>query len=633
MEQRRWGDALSNRQQNQKWEWLVDSIDSRRIQATLRRFPVEDALLLAPVSQADIPFPLSSLAESKSQTGPTKVERDRRYSPGFLLPLVLAALEYVVDSWGGVDEVLRRAGSTKHGWMDGDERSGSENKQSGVHLTQKLCEKGGLALTLASLCSHCPSIRGTAVSVLGLLSIVIDSDAARQTPSWRERPQVAMILQSVQRALVVRQAANSSLVAPERTNSVPILPGVSAIFLARASLILMNPGDIMFSAMNRSFLKIQVEHGAFQDLNRLPAFISLFCSSSDDPRQARRERMWAMELVRDGFVHEDCYRTLVACHAPELLLTSIENFRSRSLNDRDGECALLLNTLWRILNDGGHRAASHLIGRLGLLSWLRSMLAGRPALDIFPTTILRISFVRMATLAVGASTVADIIPNDELILATTGLAQLALEFCLTSLGSRDSESSNSDDYMLLVSETNAFLNALRMSKIEPIGEQAVDTASQTCQAEGLSFESARKFLSAQSCPVQRASSVLSLCELPFRFRNDASNSASSFCKEALYIAASESNDEVRATLMQTVLRRTYLVSTLFGKAPDSDNSLVKSLLAHRKVCVQHPGGRHAWFQCLSELVDSRHVTHDNETLQLARAIVSSKVATKLSMPI
>jgi hypothetical protein len=629
MEQMRWGDGANHGQQNQTWDGLVGMIDISRIQATIRRYPIEDTLrppLIVDVGTRCPRIESRSRNDEQILTAPdnavsfnatrsTPPESDRRYSPGFLLPLLLATLESVVDSWGGVEE-LHAEYSTGQSLTREGGRLGVDGMQIGIHVTQRLCDKGCLALALASLCSKCSSIRRAAASILGLLTIVIDTKAARQTPSWRERPQLAMILDSVQRALTIQKSEDVSPQSQEQISPVHMLPGVSAVFLARSCLVLANPGSSMFSAMNRSFLRIQDDHGAFQDLNRLPAFMSLFCSSADEPLQARKERMWAMELVRDGFVDEDCYGTLAACHAPELLLTSFENFRSRSVNDRDGECALLLATLSRVLINGGQRAATHLVARLGILSWLRSILVGRPAFEVLPTLMLRLSFMRLATSV--ARTALDFIPEDELPLATAGLAQPALDLCLNSLdnGKTDGESlGDHDAYSPLFSATSEFLAALSLATVDQKGRDE--------QPDGISLASASKFLSAHSCPDQRELLVLSLCQLPFRFMECDSVSAAAFCKQTFHVAVE--CDSSNNVLAEAVLQRILLIATLFGESLDADNSLVRTLLARRRVCLQHPKVRQTWFKCVFELARTSCST-EGQVLQLADELVSSKTA-------
>lgn len=116
-------------------------------------------------------------------------------------------------------------------------------------------------------------------------------------------------------------------------------------------------------------------------MTRLPAFVPLFCSSSGDSLQLKLERRFALELVRDGFVCEDNYKLLVACHCPELLLTTLDCNRERSSSQEDDEDVLIITTLIKILRVGKFKASAHLVARLGLLPWLRSFSLGRPSMD------------------------------------------------------------------------------------------------------------------------------------------------------------------------------------------------------------------------------------------------------------
>jgi len=138
--------------------------------------------------------------------------------------------------------------------------------------------------------------------------------------SWRERPQQEMIISSIQRGLAVRRAIQMQryeaqegieLGGMEETihkHNIPMLPAVSAIFLAKAFLILSRPRDDMYSQMNRYFLRLTDYHGAFQDCFGLPAFLSLYCSASDELSRCRIERNWAPLTLKDSAVDEFCYR-------------------------------------------------------------------------------------------------------------------------------------------------------------------------------------------------------------------------------------------------------------------------------------------------------------------------------------
>jgi Nucleolar pre-ribosomal-associated protein 1 len=334
------------------------------------------------------------------------------YSPGFLLPLVLAGLDssYPTQSTQSWDESL--------------------------HLAHRLCEKGCLALTLGSLCSTDGAIRRLAVSVLGAFVLIIESEPARHYSLWRERPQVSLLLRSVQKAFCIRfgDVKLESL-------DVPKFPGLSALFLARASLILSRPDDDMYSAMNRYFLQSTTENGAFQDIFRVPCFIALFNSASEEPGLARIQRLWALRLVRDGFLDGDCLKPLLSCHALPLFLTSFDSFRIRSESDLkryDEEAILLLSILCKVLESGGAKAQEILTGRLGLLHWLHSVLVGRPILDLLPDDESRLLFLKLVCLAIDGAESHD--GRSELSDWCNRTAQAIVDMTLASLNAQDNES-------------------------------------------------------------------------------------------------------------------------------------------------------------------------------------------------
>jgi hypothetical protein len=219
------------------------------------------------------------------------------------------------------------------------------------------------------------------VSILSLLTGAVDSEVARRRAPWRERPQIALLLHSVQKALCIRNSE-----ARGEKLCIPKLPGFTSLFLARASLVLCRPFDDMYPALNRYFLQPPTDLGAFQDLFRVPGFMSFFNSTAEEPGQARIHRLWALMLIRDGFVDGDCFKPLLSCHAPELLLTSLDGFRIRSsyeVKNRNEEASMLLSTVCKILVVGGSKAREFLLDRLGILWWIRSILLGRPSAEIF----------------------------------------------------------------------------------------------------------------------------------------------------------------------------------------------------------------------------------------------------------
>lgn len=425
MDQFRWNgvpedETCSKIKDKQLWDWLVNGLQLGRVRQTLRCFPLHDALIPAPLYDLEEVTEVHAMeiggeyrhssarneATERSSTATRRPANDTSYSPGYVLPLILAALE---SCTGEFKEQATQ--SLRHGQLPSAAKSGMAML---TRMAQRLCEKGGLSLALASLCSKCPALRQVALSVISFFMWAIDSEEAREITSWRERPQLAMLLHSVHRALAVRRAI---LMAREEENgikesatwSVPCFPGFSAVFLARAAFALTRPGESMFVPLNKFFLSIDSEHGAFRDMNRLPAFITFLCSSSDDPDdQARDERLWALKLFKAGFLDESCFKMVAACHAPELLLTTIYNHRMRRTTTGgtdDEECLVLLEAVETMMVRGGRHAMHQLVGRMGLLSWLRTVLESPLAAEqVLRTQATQIAFLELLAVSVRQAT-------------------------------------------------------------------------------------------------------------------------------------------------------------------------------------------------------------------------------------
>ena len=367
------------------WSFLDNPLDMRRVHATLSQFPMFSYLTPLPLafeswatgkilvdtamamdlddgedstSRLSLPTGSDDTKEAEATVAEQSIEAttcrdiwrgrgpDLRYDPSFVVPLIVSALEELASE-------------------DSDDESQYGKSEGFVRLAQTLSENGGMSLCLASLSSVCPSLRKLAFSGLCLFLLALDSDAAKDLTTWRERPQLKMLITSVQVGFVLRKAM---LASKGLGSEIPKLPSLSAIFLGKAFLILSKPGDAMYSAMNKYFLKLNQNHGAYNDMTRLPAFISLFCSSSEE--HPEKERHWVLQCLRDSFLGG--YHMVCSCHAPELLLTTL----GRSHLD-DSERLLILQVLTRLLQFGDKQAAHHLLDRIGLLPWLQALLASQ----------------------------------------------------------------------------------------------------------------------------------------------------------------------------------------------------------------------------------------------------------------
>lgn len=420
LDQFRWGDLVqegADVKSQPVWDWLANGLQLSRVRQTLRSFPINDLLNPLPLSQVEVWLPTKEDSEESKDVGENCY--DGCYSPAYILPLILAALESCME---GRSETINKQKSEQRpdGHFKGSGDTLDHQLDMLAKMAQRLCDKGGLSLALASLSSKCSSLRQVAVAVIGFLTKAADSKEARELSSWRERPQLAMLLHSVQRAIVVRRATLLSKElgddpeeeVPDESVAwlVPQLPGFSAIFLARAALVLARPGDAMYLTLNRFFLSIDDFSGAFRDLNRLPAFISFLCSGALEPEgQARMERFWALRLFTDGFLNEYCFKMASTCHAPELLLTNFYNHRARKSDEggkqkEEEECMLLLQAIQKMVQRSGRHGAHMLIRQTGLLSWLRTILEKRILPELVPTRACQVALLEVLTTSVRQAT-------------------------------------------------------------------------------------------------------------------------------------------------------------------------------------------------------------------------------------
>lgn len=576
MGQLRWGSAVDF---SVEWDWLVDSIDLHRVYATLECFPVNDQLVLKSdqIDEADFL--------------PTEENESKPYSPGFLLPLVLKAL--------ADDQEDRKAASES-------EAGGAvswKGKVSGLILAQRLCEKGVLALAFVSLCSNDISLRRTAVSVICSLLENVGSDDALGNPYWRDRPQLAMVLNAVQRSLVIRHIRDSdkSKGSERQTNfTVPKLPGFSAVFLARASLAVYRPTDPMFVAVNRAFLRGESDFGAFQDLSRVPVFVSMFCSASSDPEQLKMERRFALQLVMDGMTEEADYRLLMACHCPELLLSSLGRICTFNSTERDDESCVILKTLTKLIQNGGVQAVSHIVDRMGLLSWLRSLLCEVNIAKHGPSQSARVEILLLLAQVVRRAIA--ILPTKELVAATSGMAQSVLSMTFDPLDvSSDSVGRYSyKSHNQLIKQACAVLSLLQTVLLKNNSAR-----SRECfQPDGFLVETASQFLSTVTAAEEVEAVVCAFCILPINDRAIDGSHVELFWMKILSVTSEILPTLRRLTKVAVLHRFCVMLNQDWTTDMKNRRKLLDLFLTFWTSCALDSELRDAWYQCADQIVSS-----------------------------
>ena len=504
----RWGPAtrhVKNVSEEDSWEWFVVALDIDRIRYTLCQFPVADTLdpkcdndveratnhehkikrdeqLVSLDEIEDETDDDSSTATSQKYAHDTDTTRDSvnsdiwrgagddlRYSPGFILPLVLATLESYLP-------LEKRSGNEKAAEVGQDEEIDDRDEENETdcyafgNICRRVNDRGGIALAIASLSSRCPSIRQLAIAICGLFLKALQMQESHGIKLWRERPQQEMLVSSIQRGLAVRRSIQMQkrdkmegielgrMTTDTRIN-IPMLPAVSAVFLAKALLVLSKPGDDMYGQLNRYFLRLTDYHGAFQDCFGLPAFLSLYSSSSDELSRCRTERSWALLSLKDGAVDEYCYRIISQHHVPELIMSSFDCMMDDP--ESKSELYLTIDVIETLIQSGGVRASNHLLKGQGLLSWLHGVLSWRKIPSVFPYVALKCKFIKLITTAVNSYRCTVHAGNDgELAEVQTfyekvPLANAVIRLCLDGNDTTGQGDSSPDSLTLLSSTCNA----------------------------------------------------------------------------------------------------------------------------------------------------------------------------------
>jgi len=627
----RWGrlskDQTDKVGEDESWEWLIIAVDLDRVQSTLSQFP--DADTLEPTSISDIECSTtkmmqdgqeesSSFSEDDGMTddddessngSTTAISRltktqgndqwrgsggDIRYSPGFVLPLMLAALEANLPHEDEKETPTSLEDNDEDDDPDYREETNPDqvaSRRAYGNFCRRLADKGGIALAIASLSSRCPSIRKVAVAICGFFLKALQMPEAQGLKSWRERPQQEMILNSIQRGLAVRRAIQmqkqddqddgielGGMTSTQRFN-IPMLPAVSAVFLAKAMLILSQPRIDMYGQINRFFLRLSDYHGAFQDCFGLPAFLLLYCSSSDELSRCWTERNWALQTLKDGAVDEYCYRIISQHHVPELIMSSFDSLIDNP--ESQSEVYLTIEVLESLLQSGGARSLNHLINRQGFLSWLHGILNWREVSSTLPSDTLRCKCLKLITTAVSSyrGLVSSQDDREGAFYEKIPLANVAIRICLAG--------DHSDD------PTNTLLETTACNALWEIYLADKESQSTSSYVLSTSLSDMTSLLKKYVCYPEMFGKILtSVCDLPMTLADDDLTSARTFCGLSLSFML-EKKIVLLPDCIGLTMKRVNELMQLYPALKD-DEEIKAKIINCRQFVVSVEGGIELW---------------------------------------
>jgi len=375
--------------------------------------------------------------------------------------------------------------------------------------------------------------------------------------------------------------------------------------------------------MNRFFLSIGEHHGAYKDCFGLPAFISLFCSrNAEDPEQARKERMWALQMLHDGVRDEYCFRLASRRHVPDLLLTSFDTYSSRTLGENDFEQGAILETIESLLRNGGQLAISHLICSIALLSWMRGILVGRVLQSAMRTIALRSKYLQLLNTAlsiVQGQKEEGSIPeftNIEALHLAGPLMELYSDTSNNFLADWDRSRNNADVNHFLVSLFQC-LCTIQSCSISVCGNEISYSLE-----DGICLDAALSFLSrVKKDDDMFARAVGAFCFLPVNVTTARSHTVESFCIEVLAFVLQNCCTKY-CNIYADIFRRLSLLSTVLND--ETKHRLMPTLISCRRKCSACSGGIQVWEECLSNFVKNKNVAL-SENGEMGVAEISSSL--------
>ena len=386
-----------------------------------------------------------------------------------------------------------------------------------------------------------------------------------------------------------------------------MLPNINSLFLSRSFFTVTKPADDLYSAINKSFLRLSNHHGAFIECLSLPVFMFLFCSAHDSPDQARKERKWALNLLKDGTVDSYSYRMASRRHVPELLLTAVDAlFTRQDSNKDDQECILLVETVEALVKRGESSSFYHYFHAVGLTSWIQSSLnAIALNLDHKAPRVVR-AFIQLTNNVIGklaneslqVNIISHGLPNLNRINVARNVIDIVATCAVTKLGCR-----------LVDVKGEMLQNALGIlcSLYKIVDHQRDTIGTLQFHPYGLHLDSCLQIIesakAAGTCDVTKL--IVVLCLFPIE-ANCSSEGASVFALEALQVILSDISSKGTAALSShqfiSLLDRLSVLSP-FVTEDQRCCLIIEKLIGCRRILVTNYGLSTQWLSCVKIFVD------------------------------
>lgn len=665
----------------QSWEKLIQKIDMKRIHRTIRDFPWWDSVevpcspdlepSLSDTNQkrtagddCDSECESQSVSVTESEgiesdfipkiSGVNRKEKDLirnqtktqddRYSPGFVLPLILVALDACGDLAESEDvdgdvRALENETGVRQQKRHSGEKQKSEDylanpvKETFSRVAFRLCQKGVISLSIASLTSDCPKLRSTALAIIYRFLQALKTREAQNIGAWKSRSQIEMAINAIQRGLVLSRI-NMQQKQGEHGNQKfypPRIPNICTLYLARSLLILTKPSDNMYPAVNKSFLRQKDYHGAFTNWYSIPMFMTLFCSVSDTVEQSTNERLWALNLLNDGMVDSLSFRLVSRRHIPELLLTTFDATISRcgAVQD-DGECILLLKSIVTLVSRGGKASFNHFFQSVGMLAWIQSSMVNVSLNAQNHSPNILALFIQLIETVIRKAVydfpedfcASNIWTRIDAVNIGRGISDLYLKWCST----QKSDSAVGDS-SIISSVCEVFWSVMKLNEMNNISFKSCNLSP-----HGMLLEACIRIIQQMTNidPDYRIKALAAMCSLPIADQSDLGQ-ATNFCIESLNILLLgnvQSESERQPINYATILDRISTLSMYF-KEEDEFVTILDQLLGCRCILVTQHGLSSRWLDCVSSIVVNlgKHPEMKSTSLEYERLLNAFKSLT------
>jgi len=165
----------------------------------------------------------------------------------------------------------------------------------GFHLShskpsiRQFARCGALSVVIAALACDCRLVRTHALACLNMVSELLKRQGRQADAAFRERPQLVLLVDFAKNCF--SPVFNAEIAAGEA--QCPSLPCTTAVFLARAATILLNPANELYAKMSKYLLS-----RPFCDEKDVPLYDLLLVEG--DAQENVSERLFALRMMRDG---------------------------------------------------------------------------------------------------------------------------------------------------------------------------------------------------------------------------------------------------------------------------------------------------------------------------------------------